>query len=389
MVEHPNQPKIDDVILGGQSKEPVTASVLGGLSGVKLRLASSSDPVRIAAIKEALQYGQQGTDLVLQIIKAETGAVQQAAWNLLFAFGTQRTQQELFKHLQVFTYHAVTLNREGIEIKKHQGLAQFFPEDLGNGISLEMVAIPGNTFLMGAAKTEAKRSDNESPQHLVRVKPFFIGKYPVTQAQWQAVADFPAIKQSLDPNPSCFSGANRPVEGVSWYDAVEFCTRLSRKTGRDYRLPSEAEWEYACRAGTTTPFHCGKTITTEIANYCGNVYSRGPQGIYRAQTTPVGSFGANAFGLSDMHGNVWEWCADPWHLSYAGAPADGRVWQDSPANDRQLRLRRGGAYDSNPESCRSAFRDLFTPGVRYNVNGFRVVCTSMNYVINTLTPLSH
>lgn len=375
MVEYPNQPKINDVILGGQPKELMTASVLGGLLGVKLRLASSSDPVRIAALKEALRYGQQGSDLVLQIIKTETGAVQQAAWNLLFALGTQTTQQELFKHLQVFTYHSVTLNKQGIKTKNHQGSAQFFPENLGNNISLEMVAIPGGSFHMGTAKTEAKRFDNESPQHLVTVRPFFIGKYPVTQTQWQAVADFPKVKQSLDPTPSQFPGANRPVEGVTWYEAIEFCARLSRKTGRHYRLPSEAEWEYACRAGTTTPFHCGETITTEIANYCGHfVYSRGPQGTYHAQTTPVGSFSANTFGLYDMHGNVWEWCADPWHMSYADAPTDGEVWQDLPVNERQLRLRRGGAYDSNPESCRSAFRDLFAPGVRYNVNGFRVVC---------------
>ena len=155
-----------------------------------------------------------------------------------------------------------------ISRSRHQ--AQYFKEDLGNGVTLEMVNIPGGTFTMGAPETEKESRDEERPQHQVTVPPFFMGKYPVTQAQWQAVAAFPQVNRELNPDPSTFKGSDRPVETISWYDADEFCARLSKATGRDYRLPSESEWEYACRAGTTTPFHFGETITSELANYDGN-----------------------------------------------------------------------------------------------------------------------
>jgi formylglycine-generating enzyme required for sulfatase activity len=166
---------------------------------------------------------------------------------------------------------------------------------------------------------------------------------------------------------------------VSWYDAVEFCARLSQQTGRPYRLPSEAEWEYACRAGTTTPFHFGETITPELANYNGNVtYGKGVKGEYREQTTPVGSFGVgNEFGLYDMHGNVWEWCADHWHNNYEGAPSDGSVWEDDNNNQNHYWLLRGGSWVNNPADCRCAFRYYDLPGdlSDYNI-GFRVVCAA-------------
>jgi formylglycine-generating enzyme required for sulfatase activity len=202
-------------------------------------------------------------------------------------------------------------------INRHRQKAKYFVEDLGDGVTLKMVAIPPGTFLMGSPEMEEGHSDDESPQHEVKVTSFFMGKYPVTQAQWQAVASLSQIKKKLTPNPSAFKGTDRPVEQVSWYDAVEFCNRLSQQTGRPYRLPSEAEWEYACRAGMTTPFHFGETITPKLANYNGNVtYGKGVKGEYREQTTPVGSFGVgNKFGLYDMHGNVSEWCADHWHIT--------------------------------------------------------------------------
>ena len=123
---------------------------------------------------------------------------------------------------------------------------------------------------MGSPEDERERYSNESPQHEVTVKSFFMGKYPVTQAQWKVVAALPQVNRKLNPDPSIFKGNDRPVETVSWYYAVEFCDRLSKLTGKSYRLPSEAEWEYACRAGTTTPFHFGKIITTDLANYNGN-----------------------------------------------------------------------------------------------------------------------
>ena len=269
-------------------------------------------------------------------------------------------------------------------IHKRRQQAQYFVEDLGNRVTLDMVQIPGGDFLMGSPDDELERSESEIPQHPVTVKTFFMGKYPVTQSQWSAVATMPQVNLELNPDPSHFKGEDRPVENVSWFEAVEFCDRLSHYTGRTYRLPSEAEWEYAVRAGTTTPFHFGETITTDLANYDGTdssdgswsgSYGRGPKGIYRQETTPVGSFQvANAFGLYDMHGNVWEWCQDHWHSSYEGAPKDGSAWIDSEAKDDASRLLRGGSWGSNPWHCRSASRDDYSPDYRYYTVGFRVVC---------------
>lgn len=168
---------------------------------------------------------------------------------------------------------------------------------------------------------------NVEGQHRVSLPAFYLGQHPVTQAQWRAVAHLPPVNLELNPDPAHFKGEHRPVEQVSWYEAVEFCHRLSQHTGKLYRLPSEAEWEYACRAGSTTPFYFGETITPELANYNGNYsYGPGPKGEYRAQATPVGSFGVNPWGLADMHGNVFEWCQDLWHPSYDGAPRDGSAW---------------------------------------------------------------
>jgi formylglycine-generating enzyme required for sulfatase activity len=153
---------------------------------------------------------------------------------------------------------------------------------------------------------------------------------------------------------------------------MEFCRRLSALSGDAYKLPSEAQWEYACRAGTTTPFAFGETITPELANYDGNhSYANGPKGEYRQQTTPVGMFAANAWGLQDMHGNVWEWCLDHWHDSYKGAPIDGNAWV---SGGEQSRLLRGGSWFLNPRYCRSACRYRFRPGFASIGVGFRVVC---------------
>ncbi|MBW4693492.1 MAG: formylglycine-generating enzyme family protein [Lyngbya sp. HA4199-MV5] len=259
-------------------------------------------------------------------------------------------------------------------IHKRHEKAQYFVEDLGNGVDLEMVLIPGGSFLMGSPEDELGRSDTEGPPHTVTVSTFCFGKYPVTQAQWKAVAALPQVNQALEADPSDFKGENRPVENVSWYEAMEFCDRLSHHTGRTYRLPSEAEWEYACRAGTTTPFHFGETITSDLANYYGeNTYGAEPKGTSRGETTPVGNFGvANAFGLYDMHGNVWEWCANHWHGNYDGAPTDGSVWL---SDDQEAgRLLRGGSWRSYPAYCRSAYRFYDHPGARNYSIGFRVVC---------------
>ncbi|MBW4495683.1 MAG: SUMF1/EgtB/PvdO family nonheme iron enzyme [Oscillatoria princeps RMCB-10] len=276
--------------------------------------------------------------------------------------------------LTVFQFDAITVDARGRETNRSRRQAEFFPQDLGGGVMLEMVSIPGGTFGMGSPNSESGRYDTESPQHWVTVQPFFMGKYAVTQAQWKAVAVLPKVNRDLNPDPSRFKGANRPVENVSWDDAMEFCARLSKKTGRDYRLPSEAEWEYACRAGTTTPFHFGETITTDLANYDGNhTYASAPKGVYRRETTDVGSFPPNTFGLYDMHGNVWEWCADPWHANYAGAPSDGSVWSSGGNENRRYRLQRGGSWYVYPRNCRAAFRDWVGPDFRIGNIGFRAV----------------
>lgn len=255
-----------------------------------------------------------------------------------------------------------------------KGKAEYRREDLGQGISLDLVLIPSGTFRMGSPNGEGY--DSERPQHQVTVPSFLIGKYAVTQAQCKAVAALPKVECDLDSDPARFKGENRPVEQVSWDDAVEFCQRLSKRTGRSYRLPSEAEWEYACRAGTTSPFHFGSTITADLANYNGNyTYGSAPKGQYREQTTEVGSFKtANTFGLYDMHGNLWEWCADHWHDSYKDAPTDGSAW--TTGGDDARRLLRGGSWNNHPGNCRSAFRVRLARDDRDHDFGFRVVCAS-------------
>ncbi len=264
--------------------------------------------------------------------------------------------------LQTVQFEVVTVGDRGNITNRRPSQANFFTENLGNGMTLEMVEIPGGKFLMGSPPAETDRVSSEGPQHTVTVQPFFMGKYTVTQEQYQAV---------MGNNPSGFKGSKRPVEKVSWDNATEFCAKLSQRTGKTYRLPSEAEWEYACRAGTTTPFYFGATITTDLVNYHGNYpYGSAPKGEFRQQTTDVGIFPPNAFLLYDMHGNVWEWCQDTWHDNYNEAPADGTAWINE--NDNQ-RLLRGGSWNNYAWFCRSAYRGRY-PRVNWLVVvGFRVV----------------
>ncbi len=300
---------------------------------------------------------------------------------------------------KIYRFEIITVDAKGQEVKREPGQAEYFPEDLGNGVFLDMVAIPGGKFLMGTEDEEierlCKKYDTdwfkaEQPQHEVTVKPFFMGKYPVTQAQWRAIASLPKVERDLDPDPARFKDRENsdraPVESVSWEDAVEFCQRLSQKTGKVYRLPTEAEWEYACRAKTTTPFHFGETISTDLANYRGTDweykgkvypgnYGRGLKGIFRKQTTPVGYFKvANNFGLYDMHGNVWEWCEDDWHENYRGVPTNGSAWLTEGSSNKVVR---GGSWIVIPDFCRSAYRLNLTRDVRSYVLGFRVVCVAL------------
>jgi formylglycine-generating enzyme required for sulfatase activity len=185
----------------------------------------------------------------------------------------------------------------------------------------------------------------------------------------------PKINYDLDPNPSYFKGDNLPVERVSWYDAQEFCQRLSQFTGKQYTLPTEAQWEYACRGGTTTPFYFGPTITSDLANYYATEfpYAEAPLGEYRKKTTPVGMFAPNPFGLFDLYGNVFEWCADPKHKNYDGSPNDDSIWAAKKTTQTRYRTLRGGGWSSDSKQCRSANRTFFSPKNKYSVIGFRVV----------------
>ncbi len=258
--------------------------------------------------------------------------------------------------LTAFEFDTVTVDARGSVVERRRRSAEFYEEDLGGDVKLAMVAIPGGTFVMGSPASEAGRFDWEGPTQEVTVAPFFLGKFEVTQAQWRAVARWPQVARVLAEAPSHFKGDDLPVEQVSWHDTVEFCARLSRRTGRTYRLPSEAEWEYAARAGTTTPFHFGLTITPALVNYDSNhPYAQAAKGEYRRRTTPVGSFDAgNAFGLFDMHGNVWEWVEDDWHATYEGAPIDGRARAEPTRGS--ARVIRGGSWVDSARYVRAAYR---------------------------------
>ena len=287
-----------------------------------------------------------------------------------------------------FDFEVVSLDTHGYEVKRDRRQASYFSEALGDGIVLKMVLIPEGTAQVGAPRSEEGRVDNEDELHFVTLMPYFISKYTITQAQWRAVAFLPKVWRVLDPEPSQFKGLNRPAEQVSWYEAVEFCARLSRVTGRLYRLPTEVEWEYACRVETATPFHFGETLTTNLANYCGTdycsekrrrkicykgAYGEGSTGINRRETTEVGYFQvANGYGLHDMHGNVWEWCSSYLHECSSGTPSH-HCQPSTIEDEQQPKPLRGGSWKSSPAMCRSASRLLKSPGYREAFVGFRVV----------------
>ena len=298
----------------------------------------------------------------------------------------QQRQEEERRKKEEATAKGQQRQAEGRRRKK-EATAKSLIEALGNGVTLEMVQIPAGTFLMGSPDDEKGRYDREGPQHQVTVSTFLMGKFAVTQAQWRFIAKRSDLKvrRNLQPEPSAFRSDDCPVESVSWHDAVEFCARLSKATGHTYSLPTEAEWEYACRATTCSPFHFGESITTDLANYRGENregnpeefpgnYGNGPKGIYRKQITTVNHFHplANTFGLCEMHGNVWELCQDHWHDNYEGAPLDSNAWF---SNDKATsRVIRGGSWNHAPRQCRSACRGQENHQARVPDLGFRVAC---------------
>ena len=235
-----------------------------------------------------------------------------------------------------------------------------------------IVEIPPGTFMMGSPDSESERNDDEGPVHRVTIPASFaVGKYEVTFDEWDACVS--AGGCSHKPEDKGWGRGRLPVIYVSWGDAQEYVSWLSKKTGKTYRLLSEAEWEYVARAGTTTPFHTGEQISTSQANFDGNyTYNGSSKGEFRDRTVPVGSFGANQFGLHDVHGNVVEWVQDCWNGNYKGAPSDGSAWTTGDCEDRVLR---GGSWLNDPWILRSAIRDGYRIDIRINLFGFRVART--------------
>ncbi len=271
-----------------------------------------------------------------------------------------------------------------IELDRKKGKAQYIRENLGNGVTLDLVKIPAGKFMMGMPADERKIAlenakkynwngveeylDWSTPQHEVKVPSFLMGKCTVTNAQWEAVMGTKPSKSS----DAKFQGENQPVINVSWHNSKKFCKRLSEKLNKNVRLPSEAEWEYACRAGTTTPFYFGETVTPELVNYNGNYpYVDAPKGEYRERTVDVQNFSPNVWGLYQMHGNVWEWCEDVWHENYNGAPTVGSAWLIGGEQTR--RALRGGSWNYYAIVCRSANRYRVNADNSSSSVGFRVV----------------
>jgi eukaryotic-like serine/threonine-protein kinase len=271
-----------------------------------------------------------------------------------------------------FEFDTASTSAKGDVESRRGAHARSFVERLG-GVTLDLVAVPSGAFLMGSPELESERQPTEGPQHRVSVKSFLIGKFEVTQAQWRAVAMLPKIEIDISPEPSGFIGDDLPVGIVNWDDIQEFLARLSKATGRRYRLPSEAEWEYACRGGSSEPFAFGPNLTPDVANVDGAVpYGEATAGSTRGEPVAVGSLGlANGFGLYDMHGNALEWCADTWFEDYTGAPTDGSARTNG---DTTRRVIRGGSYKIYAGYCRSASRNGYDHDFRMEHVGFRIAC---------------
>ena len=300
---------------------------------------------------------------------------------------TSKPQPTPVSQLQTQTLNnIITVDASGKEINRRSVQVQYFTEDkisLPSGaVPLEMSLIPKGKFMMGSPSSEKERSDDESPQHDVNFpQDFYIGRYAVTQAQWKAVMG--GFTDAFNKADAKFKGDNRPMIAVSWHEAREFCKRISSSRGT-YRLPTEAEWEYACRAGTTTPFHFGETITPSLVNYDGNnPYANASKGEWRQQTVEVNSFDPNAWGLYQMHGNVWEWCLDEYVDTYSKKSSNlknngSEPYGDMNVNDNDNRscLLRGGSWNFNAGYCRAGLRGGTSARNQSSDFGFRLLLAS-------------
>ena len=352
------------------------------LSRVLDKLVEGATKRRFETVEEVLQalYGGISTTIRTtrtsgsNYAKKRNYGVPSNSSSKTSASGKSRIKPSSVKNLdlKIFTYtflridntNSIVIGRNPpLKTIEYRGKAKYITVDLGKGVTMDLVGIPGGKYLMGSPDNEAERSSEESPQHSVAIRPFLMGKYPVTQKQWERI---------MKNNPSRFTDdPDNPVEKVSWFNCWEFCEKLSEKIGREFRLPTEAEWEYACRGKTKNPFHFGETITTELANYNGEyTYSSEKEGEYRGKTTKVGSFFPNSFGLYDLHGNVAEWCADSWHDSYQNAPNNGSAWLSD--NEKDSRVLRGGSWLHLPGSCRSSHRLSSSPESKSDAFGFRI-----------------
>jgi formylglycine-generating enzyme required for sulfatase activity len=269
-------------------------------------------------------------------------------------------------------HQTVTLDERGAIASRAKGRALAFRESVAPGVEFEMVEIPGGAFEMGEPGEPELGYSTAQPVHRVAVPQFYMGRTEVTQRLWRAVVALPKVNRDLREAPFAFKGDDLPVEGVSWAEANEFCLRLSRATGRNYRLPTEAEWEYACRGGAAGPYATGAFISAAFANVGVDPEDpKSPKGADRKKTTPAGSLGvANGFGLFDMDGNVSEWCQDVYHINYHGAPADGSAWLDPSAENE--RVNRGGAWLLKWDESRVFRRFAYRPQTAYSCLGFRL-----------------
>lgn len=410
----PDDPRIRQLIAGvrrlieqgvsGQS-EPATAR-----DAARPRSPSPSAPAGTARTRVAsgtpvahARHGhpQRGLSRRRIVYGLAAGGLGLAAGGGVFLFGIAGRRSGRLPPARTAEFDLVTVDAKGYKKDAQRQTAEVFELPLDDNTALEFSLIPAGGFQIGSPESEAQRRPNEGPQQFIELRPFALGRTTVTQAQWAAVVNAApeTIEETLSRYPSSFRGDELPVETVSWRQAMEFCRRLSIVVGLTCRLPSEAEWEYACRARTTTPFHFGPTLSPELANYCSlggavcgtndgedisrivyngaeypsGAYGEGPVAVsFRNGTVEARSFPPNRFGLFQMHGNVWEHCLDTGPTDYRHIRKDGSpyVGQDDS------HVLRGGAWSHNPAICRSAYRDgmgASSPGWEGRV-GLRVVC---------------